>query len=75
MSSSELVANVVGWVATAIMLSGAVLITLWMAGAIYYDLCDGANQARRMGSAILSAVNSKETAMSEDLLPLLNQQT
>jgi hypothetical protein len=34
------------WAAQALMLASAATITLWLAGAIYYDLCRGALQGR-----------------------------
>ena len=34
------------WIVLALMLASAVMITLWMAGAIYFDVCGGAKWGR-----------------------------
>jgi hypothetical protein len=34
------------WIIPALMVAGAALVTLWMVGAIYYDLCRGAASGR-----------------------------
>src|SRR5262245_25516750 len=38
--------RILDWVAAATMLATAAMITLWMAGAIYYDVCRGAKWGR-----------------------------
>jgi Domain of unknown function (DUF4105) len=39
------VGRIPDWIAPALMLAGAAVVTLWMAGAIYYDVCHGARLA------------------------------
>ena len=38
--------RILGWIVPAMALAGAAVTTLWMAGAIYYDVCGGRKWGR-----------------------------
>src|SRR6476620_7501806 len=44
------------WIVLALMLATASAVTLWMAGAIYYDVCGGARWGRWLAVAWVVAV-------------------
>jgi hypothetical protein len=45
-----------GWIIPALMLAGAAAVTLWTAGAIYYDVCGGARWGRWLAAGWVAGV-------------------
>jgi hypothetical protein len=44
------------WIAHGLMLATAAAVTLWMVGAIYYDVCGGTRWGRWLAVAWVAAV-------------------
>ncbi len=48
--------GILDWIVHAVLLATAAAITLWMAGAIYYDACRGARWGRWLAAGWVGGV-------------------